>query len=81
MPLTYYVALPFVRTEDGSTAGEAKECQSEAEAIRRAEAMSRLPENAGAVAFKRSGEPSVGDFSDAVILKTFGDVPEDLSGL
>jgi hypothetical protein len=49
MPLTYYVALPFVRTEDGSTAGEAKECQSEGEAIRRAEAMSRLPENAGAV--------------------------------
>lgn len=47
----------------------------------RAEGMSRLTENAGAVAFKRSGEPNVGEFADAVVLKTFGDVPEDLSEL
>jgi hypothetical protein len=80
MPVTYYVALPFLRTEDGGAAGEAKECQNEGEAIRRAEGMSRLPENAGAVAFKRSGEPSVGDFSDAVVLRKFGDVPDDLNG-
>jgi hypothetical protein len=81
MPVTYYVALPFVRTEVGSAPGEAKECQSEGEAIRHAEGMSRLQENAGAIAFKRSGEPSVGDFADAVVLRTFGDVPDDLSAL
>jgi hypothetical protein len=28
MSVTYYVALPFVRTEDGVVAGEAMECQS-----------------------------------------------------
>jgi hypothetical protein len=28
MSVTYYVALPFVRTEDGSAAGQAQECQS-----------------------------------------------------
>ena len=39
------------------------------------------PANAGAVAFKRAGDPNVGEFSDAVVLKKFGDVPEDLSEL
>ena len=60
---------------------EAQECQSEGTAIRRAEGMSRDPANAGAVAFKRAGDPNVGEFSDAVVLKMFGDVPEDLSEL
>ena len=81
MAVTYYVALPFSRTESGSAAGEAQECQSEGAAIRRAEAMSRDPLNAGAVAFKRSGDPNMGEFSDAVVLRKFGDVPEDLSEL
>jgi hypothetical protein len=39
--------------------------------------MSRDPANAGVVAFKRAGDPNVGEFSDAVVLKKFGDVPED----
>jgi hypothetical protein len=33
--------------------------------------------NAGAVAFSRSGDLNLGEFDDAVILKTFGQVPED----
>jgi hypothetical protein len=60
MAVTYYVALPFIRTEDGTAPGEAQECQSEAAAIRRAEGMSRDRANAGAVAFKRAGDPNVG---------------------
>jgi hypothetical protein len=62
MAVTYYVALPFIRTEDGTAPGEAQECQSEATAIRRVEGMSRDPANAGAVAFKRAGDPNVGEF-------------------
>jgi len=80
MAVTYYVALPFIRTEDGAAPGEAQECQSEAAAIRWAEGMSSDPANAGA-AFKRAGDPNVGEFSDAVVLKKFGDVPEDLGEL
>lgn len=34
MALTYYVALPFTRSEDGLAAGEPQECQSESAAIR-----------------------------------------------
>jgi hypothetical protein len=47
MAVTYYVALPFIRTDDGTAPGEARECQSEAAAIRRAEGMSSDPANAG----------------------------------
>jgi hypothetical protein len=43
--------------------------------------MSRDPANAGAVAFKRAGDPNIGEFSDAVVPKKFGDALEDLSGL
>jgi hypothetical protein len=75
--ITYFVALPFQQTEEGElVAGEAKECQSAQSAIRAAERLSRL--NAGAVAFSRSGDPSLGDFSDATIIKRFGEVPSDM---
>jgi hypothetical protein len=78
MAVTYYVALPFVRTEEGVAPGEAQEMPNEGAAIRRAEAMSRDPANAGALAFKRSGDPNMGNFDDATILKSFGEVPKNL---
>ena len=81
MPVTYYVALPFVKTEDGSAAGQAQEYQSQPEAVRKAEAMSRDPANAGALAFRRTGDPSLGNFADATVLKTFGEVPDNLDEL
>ena len=81
MSVTYYVALPFVKAEDGSAAGQAVECQSTAEANRKAEAMSRDPLNAGAVSFMRSGDPSLGTFADATVLKTFDLVPKNLDEL
>jgi hypothetical protein len=51
MAVTYYVALPFIRTDDGTASGEAQECQSEAAAIKQAEGMLSVPANVGAVAF------------------------------
>ncbi len=81
MSVTYYVALPFVKTEDGSAAGEAKECQSAPEANRKAEVMSRDPAHIGALSFMRTGDPSQGNFADAKILKTFGEVPQNLDEL
>jgi hypothetical protein len=76
--VTYYMALPFVRLENGGLApGQAVECAHSSAAIRRADAMSRSEMNAGAIAFSRSGSPELGDFDDAVVLKSFGDVPDD----
>lgn len=80
--VTYYVALPFMRDESGETvAGNAEECQSAATALRRAEMMSRIPGSIGAIAFSRTGDPMIGEFGDAHLLRKFGNVPEDLGGL
>ena len=65
MSVTYYVALPFVKTEEGVAPGEAEEMPNERAAIRRAESMSRHPTNGGAIAFQRSGDPNIGNFNDA----------------
>ena len=83
MPIeTYYVALPFIRLEDGGLApGRAVDCPSLATALQRAQALSRAPGNAGAIAFFRSGDENVGEFTDEVPIRTFGDVPDELSGL
>jgi hypothetical protein len=80
--ITYYVAMPFLRDEAGMLiAGNAEECQSSTAALRRAEMMSRLAGNIGAIAFSRSGDPMRGEFSDARLLRSFGQVPEDLGEL
>jgi hypothetical protein len=59
------------------TAGEAKESPSAASAERQARVAAQA--HAGAVAFSRTGDPSMGDFQDAVVLAQFGDV--DLNAL
>jgi hypothetical protein len=81
MSATYYVALPFLRTEDGIASGQAQEMPSASAAVRRAELMSRDPHNAGALAFRRSGDPNLGDFGEPTILKSFGEVPNTLDEL
>ena len=81
MSVTYYVAVPFLPTDDGVAPGQAQECQSANAAIRQAEVMARTPPHVGAIAFKRSGDPNLGAFEDATILKTFGSVPANLDEL
>jgi hypothetical protein len=80
--LTYYVALPFIRADDGTTVpGKAFECPNAATAILQAEFLSQAAGNVGAIAFSRTGDSDVGMFEDAVVLKTFGDLPVDLTML
>ena len=74
LPVTYYVATLFVRNEEGElVCGEAQDCQSAfaAESLARKLAVT----SAGAVAFSRTGKPATGDFADAVVIRTFGEVP------
>ncbi|MEJ0093424.1 MAG: hypothetical protein WDN46_08295 [Methylocella sp.] len=73
--VTYFVALPFVRTDDGElVAGEAQERQTTGAAVREAQRMALTA--AGAVAFSRTGDPASGEFQDAVVIKRFGDTPD-----
>ena len=79
--VTYFVALPFVRNENGElVAGEAQERQSAGAAESAARRM--LETSPGAVAFSRTGDPQSGEFEDAVVLREFGEVPslEELLG-
>jgi hypothetical protein len=66
-------------SEDGIAPGEAVECFNPNVAVMRAEAFSRGEGYVGAVAFSRTGDPATGDFSDAKVIRKFGDVPDDLS--
>jgi hypothetical protein len=50
MTVTYHVALPFIRAEDGTIApGEALECRDAGAAILRAEILSRIQGNVGVI--------------------------------
>ena len=78
--ITYYVAMPFLQDDNGTpVAGTAEECQSSTTALRRAEMLSRAPGHIGAIAFSRTGDPMMGEFGDAKLLRAFGHVPGDLS--
>lgn len=79
--VTYYVALPFVAPEHGIAAGEPTECCNPVAVVMRAEVLLRKEGHVGAVAFSRTGDPATGDFSDAKVIRRFGDVPSDLSAL
>jgi hypothetical protein len=79
--VTYYVALPFVASDDGVAAGEPTECFNPIAVVMRAEAPSHKEGHVGAIAFSRTGDPATGDFSDAKVIRKFGDVPDDLSAL
>jgi hypothetical protein len=77
--MVYFVALPFIEVDGGLAPGGAIEFPNGGTAIGRAQAMAYNKDNAGVVAFSRSGDPNLGEFKDAVILKTFGQVPEDFA--
>ena len=74
--VTYFVAQPFELTKGGHlVAGQPQQVQTATAAIRRAE---NLAARGGAIAFSRTGDLSSGDFEDAVVLKRFGQVPDEL---
>ena len=39
--------------------------------------MSRMKPNVGVLAFARSGDPNLGSYGDATMLKTFGEAPDN----
>jgi hypothetical protein len=77
--MTYYVALAYTRSEYGGiVACERKEARSSDQAIRVAGSLAAEEGHCGAIAFSRTGDLALGDFDDAVILKTVGEVDSGL---
>jgi len=60
--VAYFVALPFVATDEVVAAGEHMECFNQVAVVMCAEALSRKEGHVGAVAFSRTGDPATGDF-------------------
>lgn len=78
--VTFHVALPFVRDDEGHLCPDQPiECPSPASAVSRARAATA--NRAGAIAFSRTGDPDVGEYADAVILARIGEVPTDLESV
>jgi hypothetical protein len=75
--ITRYVAVSFLHAGDHLAPGPAVECPDASLAVLRAELMTREKDIIGSVAFSRRGNPATGEFDAAVILKTFGEIPED----
>jgi hypothetical protein len=75
--VTYHVALAFMRSRDDGgeiVACDPKEARSSEQAIRMADSLAKREGHCGAIAFSRTGDPAVGDFDDALILKVVGEV-------
>jgi len=73
--VTYYVIQPFETAEDGRLiALPALQAPTARAALKRAEALAVA---GGALAFSRCGDPLLGDFDDAVILGSFGRIPDE----
>lgn len=49
------------------------ECFNPNAAVMKAEALPRKPGHVGTIAFSRSGDLATGDFSDAKLIRKFGD--------
>lgn len=74
MPITYHVVIPFDRDEEGNLVpGEAKEAPNMESAKRRAMALAS-GKHAGALAFRRTGDPDSGEFAEGEIIAVFGEV-------
>ena len=76
--ITYFVVLPFSRDADGNFLAEAALEMPSGDQARETAARMVAPER-GAVAFSKTGDPTVGEWEDAVILGRYGDVPDDLA--
>ena len=79
MPVTYYVVVPFGRSQDGDLVPlepiEARDSHGARNRARDAAAT-----HGGAIAFSRTGDPNTGEFGDAVILTKVGEVDEGMLG-
>lgn len=75
--ITYFVAIGFVRDDDGLLVSEEPIAAPSADrAILIAANLSDT--KAGAIAFARTGDPDLGTFQPATILARYGDVPSEM---
>jgi hypothetical protein len=73
--VTYFVMVPFKDAEGELVAEQGVQCPSEGSA--KAQARSAVARGTvGAIAFKRSGDPNIGEYSEAVLICSEGNLPD-----
>lgn len=71
----FVVVVAFEETESGLVAGQGIQCPSERAAI--SQARGAVSKGAiGAIAFRRSGDPNIGEYGEAVLICKEGDLPD-----
>ncbi|KQZ82044.1 hypothetical protein ASD64_09105 [Mesorhizobium sp. Root157] len=72
--LTYFVVQSFDRTRLGFLVPDIPvQAQDRAHALRLADRLAGM--KSGVIAFSRTGDPSIGEFEDAVVIASYGEVP------
>jgi hypothetical protein len=79
--VTYYVALPFGCERRRCGGWRALGMLQSVAVVMRAEALSRREATSAPSRLAALATLPTGNFSDARVIKKFGDVPEDLSAL
>lgn len=74
--VTYYVVKPFKWDGGLAMAGDPIEKPNRQAAIAAARMLGDRKGH-GAIAFSRTGDPATGDWEPAVVIQTFGEVPDD----
>lgn len=74
--LTYFVVQSFSQGRKGAVvADQPIQSQSADHATRMADRLSRT--RVAAIAFSRTGDPATGEYDEAVILASFGEIPDE----
>ena len=76
MDFTYYVALPFAIAGSGVKCVPERQCGGHARGGALVQARLRRRDRV-----LPNWDPATGEFSDAKLIRKFGDVPDDLSAL
>lgn len=75
--ITYFVVQSFQRGKKGMLiADEPRQARDQDHCKLMAERLA--PQSASVLAFSRSGDPNTGDWSDAVVLVQYGELPQEL---
>jgi hypothetical protein len=75
--ITRFVALAFDLIDGRLVPGESVDCTSPALAIQTAQGQWKLFGHVGAVAFSRTSDFERGKFNRRLVLRRFGQVPDD----
>lgn len=78
--VTFFVMIPFKRMKGGIVAQAGVQCSSERSAL--SQARGAVSKGAvGAIAFKRSGDPGLGEYGEATLICKEGDLPDSVDDM